>query len=855
MSVLGTTEVVYNGTPNDDTYKAAIAPSDFEPYKPDNSAYSFEFAGWRLQGASENGFAQVKGNQTYIAQFAETTKKYRIEFMDEDGETLLHWTQLEYDAMPSYDGPATSGFNKQDAEWEYVFTGWTPATFSQVKGPQTYTAVYNKTKRKYDITWKDGNGNTLKTDQVAYGETPEYSGATPTKTATAQYTYTFNNTWSPAIVAVTGNATYTAQFGSTVNKYDITWVDGNGATLKTEQVEYGTTPAYTGATPMKTATAQYTYTFSGWSPSVSSVTGDATYTAQFSSTAKKYTVTFKNGDDELQSSEMEYGQTPVYTGETPVSTKDDEKWVHPFTGWSPAVTSVTDDAIYMAAFGPEEAKMYPVVWKDWKGDTLYQDTKGWGWPIPEYKGATPSRAKDGNKVYTFSGWSEPVSVVENGDVTYTARYALSIDVQASEEVTEISIAEDEEVKITTVEVKGKLNVAADKTLTTDDLILEGTPTSSGEIIGEGKVTAKRALFDFSQPDGFKAKTWYAVAVPWQVDVPANELGSVYTKKGTGEYIQQRLGRTYDLIYYDGARRAGGDTKAWNYVEDDPAAEHIMVPGRAYMIYLTSDADVIRFKKSARAELHTDTVAVVKHSSDKGAIYADWNGIANPATFKAFLNVGTTDDKGQVYNPVTKGYEWFYLNSQQLQVGQPVFVQPIAPKTVEAERVNPSAPAPRRSAEWSAPLSRYEINLALTDEEVSDRIIVRMDEEKEEDAYIVGQDLVKMGVSNLVPQMWINRYDSKMCINTVAPVNNTADYPLGISVPQNGEYDIFLNDEPDSESSLYLTYDGEAIWNLSYSPYIASLNKGAHRKENAPDSHRHRGCNHPKRRCYPQSACK
>lgn len=43
----------------------------------------------------------------------------------------------------------------------------------------------------------------MKTEQVAYGETPAYSGATPTKTATDQYTYTFNNTWDPAVVAVT----------------------------------------------------------------------------------------------------------------------------------------------------------------------------------------------------------------------------------------------------------------------------------------------------------------------------------------------------------------------------------------------------------------------------------------------------------------------------------------------------------------------------------------------------------------------------------------------------------------------------------------------------------------------------
>ncbi len=63
-----------------------------------------------------------------------------------------------------------------------------------------------------------------------------YTGETPTKTATAQYTYTFNNTWTPEIVPVTDAATYTAQFDSVVNKYTVTWLDGDGDTLKAEQV-------------------------------------------------------------------------------------------------------------------------------------------------------------------------------------------------------------------------------------------------------------------------------------------------------------------------------------------------------------------------------------------------------------------------------------------------------------------------------------------------------------------------------------------------------------------------------------------------------------------------------------------
>lgn len=68
------------------------------------------------------------------------------------------------------------------------------------------------------VTWKDGDGNILKTDTVTYGKTPAYSGITPTKSDDDKYTYTFNNTWSPAVGPVTSDVTYTAQFDA-VSKY------------------------------------------------------------------------------------------------------------------------------------------------------------------------------------------------------------------------------------------------------------------------------------------------------------------------------------------------------------------------------------------------------------------------------------------------------------------------------------------------------------------------------------------------------------------------------------------------------------------------------------------------------------
>ena len=162
---------------------------------------------------------------------------------------------------------------------------------------------------KFSITFADENGKELQKTDVTLGIVPTYNGATPTKPATAQYTYTFAG-WSPKVTAVTGNATYTATYSNIVNKYTVTFADEDGTELQSSEFDYGTTPSYEGATPTKSATAQYTYTFAGWDSEIVAVTGDTTYTATYSETVNKYTVKFVDEDGtELQSGEVAYGTT------------------------------------------------------------------------------------------------------------------------------------------------------------------------------------------------------------------------------------------------------------------------------------------------------------------------------------------------------------------------------------------------------------------------------------------------------------------------------------------------------------------------------------------------------------------
>lgn len=84
----------------------------------------------------------------------------------------------------------------------------------------------------------------MTTDTVNYNVVPTYNGATPTKTATAQYTYTWNRTWSPTPVAATSDAIYTAQFTPNTRSYTITRLNDDDSLIDTTTVEYGVVPTH-----------------------------------------------------------------------------------------------------------------------------------------------------------------------------------------------------------------------------------------------------------------------------------------------------------------------------------------------------------------------------------------------------------------------------------------------------------------------------------------------------------------------------------------------------------------------------------------------------------------------------------
>jgi hypothetical protein len=376
--------------------------------------------------------------------------------------------------------------------------------------------------------------------------------------------------------------------------------------------------------------------------------------------------------------------------------------------------------------------------------------------------------------------------------------------------TPLIISDDRTVTDLRVTTTGSLKITGEVTVTADNFILESNgATASGQFVaGSELLNYAHAYFDYKV--NVKTHQWYPVAVPWPVDAE------------TGISVNGRvleLGVDFDVIYYNGALRAEvGKQKCWSYVEND--GDKTLVPGRLYLIGLMLDAPTIRFAKKTGSALLTTTTSVEQYDTQTGDTNdRGWNGVANPALFHAFVNPGVA--YGQIYKPDTWDYDPITLSDGKLVVGQGAFVQVDAGKSITVTQGGAFA-APRREKEEAA--IRYDVRIAPEEANYTSRLYVEATDEKEVDAYIIGQDLSKVDVSTKVAQIWVNRYGEKLCVNTQELTDEMATYPLGIRIPTSGEYTLSVA-ASDENSSLYLTRNGRVIWDLNAAPYSAWMEEG------------------------------
>ena len=382
-----------------------VSYSGETPAKNADEHYSYTFSGW---DAAED----QNGNIVYTATYTANGIPSTITWKYEDG-TVLKSESVPYGELPVYSGAVPT--KAPEGDRKFVFAGWSPDV-TAVTGDAAYTAVFDKVLKRYTINWVNWDDTVLAVSTVTEGETPAYTGETPIRPADVQYTYTFSG-WTPAVGPAMADETYKAVFTSEAVKYTVSWYDEDGTTLLEEtQVPYGEVPTYP-VMPEKAEDDDFIYTFAGWDPEPTSVTGDASYKAVFNKTAK-LTVTWKNGDTVLKTEKVAPGTVPEYTGEAPVK-EDDEKYSYTFTGWDPEPAAVTEDTVFTAVF-EQTLHKYTITWVNYDG-TVLDEQKVLQDEMPAYTGSAPTKPYDNDYSYEFSGWT-PELTAATEDKTYTAQF-------------------------------------------------------------------------------------------------------------------------------------------------------------------------------------------------------------------------------------------------------------------------------------------------------------------------------------------------------------------------------------------------------------------------------------------------
>ena len=746
-----------------------------------------------------------------------------------NGETTLQTLHLHPGEMPVY----TAAFPTLD---NHQFTGWNPAVAAATANV-TYQAQFAELEgEKKCVTFNANGGNaTLPYKYVTSGD-PVGDLPTATKaghTFTGWFTETSAGTEVTSSTTVSADVTYYAHYAK--NSYTLTW-NANGATITSADDAYTHGSVEYGTAIIVPSVSKEGWTFDGWNvtPASTMPAANTTYTAQWTI---PYTVQHKQQN--LNDAEYTVFETDNFTAKS-------GEYVTPavktYDGFITPKTQTVRIGETMEVTYQYARREYTIILDANGGECATAS-------IEVLHGATPTLPEASKEGYTFDGWfTKAVGGDQITNETVIQRNIGTLYAQFTEgNPTETVLIAGNGERVTITEPNTEADVLIVKKdgvatfttggLTVERLILESTGNQSGQLVGvtASNLTVEDELFfDFipNGETGTQARTWYAVAVPWEV----NAVNGIFWKEGNRHLI---IGRDFDLIYYDVAKRAAeGDSPAcWKYVQHD--VDKIMHPGRMYMMYFDPGWKTIRFKANNNATALTMAEpSVTTHSAATGnAKDANWNGIANPAVYHAYLDAGTS--YGQVLNngsldnyqnhegsPV---YSTVMLSSYKFVVGKPVYVQAETATEVDIRAAVSPSLAPRRVRAAGVPEGAeavYQLTIAAEDRPSTDNLFIQTAEEKA-DAYVIGKDLAKGGVAKNNAQLWVNRYGVKLSVNTVAAINGVHEYPLGLSIPTAGEYTIAIESAMGATEDLYLTRDGEAIWNLSNGAYVGSFEKGTH----------------------------
>ena len=452
------------------------------------------------------------------------------------------------------------------------------------------------------------------------------------------------------------------------------------------------------------------------------------------------------------------------------------------------------------------------------GPYIYTGTGDWNtegnWNVGSVPTSSDEVLIEGNVTVSGNVSVQGLTIAQGADVTLNVNGQLNIGSGNSQNLTgygDLHVREGGQVNLS----KGTLKVRN----FTLDAALSGTKggvhqnAASGQVANPMKLEVRGEAYFVLTIDPADALTygWYDFTVPFEVEI-SNDIYRY------GENTPMRSGVDFMIMEYSESRRATG-ARGW------VNASGTLQPGRAYTIGLDKwEYTTYVFKKkavsSATGTNSFNAVASAGASQTRG-----WNGLGNGSLSHAQLTGAFSNAKVQIYDHAHNVYITKEANESNFAVGTAFFIQVSEAQTIsyEAAQENRTLMAPSREV-----YTTDEFRLTLKDAETeneTDRLWLSASEEATEE-YVIGQDLLKMGTptSGTVAQMWTTKGGKVLCDVETAMNGERATAPLSFYAPKAGQYELAIDQAPE-DVTLYLTYNDQVIWILSFGSYVFDLEKG------------------------------
>jgi uncharacterized repeat protein (TIGR02543 family) len=315
------------------------------------AAAAKDYAGFTVQSFEQ---ATIAGDGSTVVKIYYNRDSFKVTY-EYTGDVPAGATDLPAEATYQYGASVTVA----DAATAtgYTFSGWSTKDFTMPAADVTITGSFkanDNTAYKVEHYKQD-----LGAETYTLADTDNMTGTTGATTAAAAKDYAGFTVQSFEQATIAGDGSTVVKIYYNRNSYIVTWVDEDNKTLGTKTFAYGTDAATVkGAepsNPTKTADNTYTYTFAGWTPAYATVTDNQTYTATYTPSYINYTVTFKDYDGTVISSNDTYHYGDAVTTPANPTRHSDASYTYSFAGWTPTVvTTVKGNAIYTATYNSNE---------------------------------------------------------------------------------------------------------------------------------------------------------------------------------------------------------------------------------------------------------------------------------------------------------------------------------------------------------------------------------------------------------------------------------------------------------------------------------------------------------------------